>query len=93
MKYTISNRDGGIHIDVTGVRDGSEQLIDAFTKCREGRCSCPTQEYEKVEAIEIQQSGESIHVSIRVREGEIIETGDIEQCLQHTGRGVSGDGV
>jgi hypothetical protein len=91
MKYIITHRDDGVDIDVADLDEGKEELIEAFQACREGRCSCPTQEYEKVEAFEIHNAGESIHVSIKTRQGENIEQSEIANCLEHASRRVSGD--
>ena len=37
-----------------------EKLLEAFQECSEGRCSCPTQEYEKVEKLDIISTENSI---------------------------------
>ena len=90
MKSKITKNEMGIDIDITDVDGKKEELIEAFQECSEGRCTCPTQEYEKVEKLDIIDTGKSIQLSIKSKTDETIDTKEIEKCLEYTKKRVSG---
>ena len=89
MKSKITKNELGIAIDITEVEGKKEKLIEAFQECSEGRCTCPTQEYEKVEKLDIIASEKSIQLSIKSKKDETINTKEIEKCLEYTKNRVS----
>ncbi len=89
MEATIKPTDQGIKIDVTELEGKKEQLLEAFQECSEGRCTCPTDEYKKVEALDITESGDAIQLSIKAKPDEQIDTAEIEKCLEYTKKRVS----
>ncbi len=90
MEAKIKSTETGIQIDVTDLEGKKDQLLEAFQECSEGRCTCPTQEYEKVEALEVIDSGDAIELSIKAKEDQQIDTAEIEKCLEYTKKRVSG---
>ena len=84
MKSKITKNDKGIEINITEVKGKKDELLEAFQECSEGRCSCPTQEYEKVETMNIIGTENNIKLSIKSKENEVIDTKEIEKCLEHT---------
>lgn len=84
MKYKIINHKGDINIHVSDIKANEEHLHKAFQRCKEGKCSCPTQEYEKVKSFQITNSNESIQLSIKTKDGEKIDIKEIEKCLAHS---------
>jgi len=89
MKSKITKNEKGIDIDVTEVGGKKEKLLEAFQECSEGRCTCPTQEYEKVEKLDIIANENSIQLSIKSKANETIDTKEIEKCLEYTKKRVS----
>lgn len=87
MKSKITKNKNGIEIDITGVNGlngEKEKLLEAFQECSEGRCTCPTQEYEKVETLDIADTNQGIQLSIKSKENSVINTEEIEKCLEYT---------
>ncbi|HEX8990046.1 MAG TPA: hypothetical protein VF784_00070 [Anaerolineales bacterium] len=84
MEAQIKTTENGIQIDVTDLEGKKEQLLEAFQECSEGRCTCPTQEYQKVEALDILDSSDAIQLSIKAKAGQQIDTAEIEKCLEYT---------
>jgi hypothetical protein len=89
MEAQIKTTETGIQIDITELEGRQEQLLEAFQECSDGRCTCPTQEYQKVESLEIAGSDDVIQLSIQAKAGEQIDTAEIEKCLAYTQRRVS----
>lgn len=87
MKSKITKVNNGIEINITelNVLNGEqEKLLEAFQECSEGRCTCPTQEYEKVETLNIAGTDKTIQLSIKSKENSVINTEEIEKCLEYT---------
>ncbi len=89
MEAEIKKVENGIEIDVTDLEGKKGELLDAFQECSEGRCTCPTQEYQKVEAMEVVDDGDVIQLSIKSKEGEEIDANEIEKCLEYTKKRVA----
>ena len=84
MKYKINQSEHGIDISVTDVKNDKQKLLEAFRECQEGRCSCPTEEYKKLDTLEVEQNGDGIQLRLKSRQGEVIDKAEIEKCLGYT---------
>jgi hypothetical protein len=89
MEAKIETTEKGLKIEVTDVESKKEQLLEAFQECSEEGCTCPTQEYEKVEKIEISDAEDKIQLSITAKDDQGIDVAEIEKCLDHTRKRVS----
>ena len=89
MKSKIISNKNGIDINVTELDGKKEELLEAFQECSEGRCSCPTQEYQKVEKMNVIDTEGTIQLSITSKANEVIDTKEIEKCLEYTKNKVS----
>jgi hypothetical protein len=89
MEAQIKPTDTGIEINVTDLEGKKEQLLEAFQECSEGRCTCPTQEYGKLESLEIADSDDAIQLSLKAKPDQQIDTAEIEKCLEYTKKRVS----
>ena len=89
METKIETTEKGLKIEVTDVDGKKEKLVEAFQECSEGRCTCPTQEYQKVEKLEISEAGDKIQLSITAKDDREIDVAEIEKCLEYTKKRVS----
>ncbi len=90
MEADIKKTDSGIEIDVTALEGKQAELLEAFQECSEGRCTCPTEEYKKMAALEVTEGDDLIQLSIVAKDGQVIDPGEIEKCLEHTRKRVEG---
>lgn len=86
MKYKLGSNKNEIDIEVTDTEGKQSELLQAFQECQEGNCTCPTQEYSKLESIEIKQSGDSLKLKLRSKPDTEFDNGEIEKCLEYTKR-------
>lgn len=89
MEAKIETNEKGLEIEVTDVEGKVDKLVEAFQECSEGHCTCPTEEYKKVEKLEITESDDAIKLSITSKEDQHIEVSEIEKCLEYTRKKVS----
>ena len=52
-------------------------------ECQKGRCSCSTQEYTKLESLQIQQSSGMINLQLKGKQGNTLNQDEIQKCLEH----------
>ncbi len=88
METKIKPTETGVEIDITGTEGKQDQLLEAFQECSEGRCTCQTEEYKKVESLRTVTSDQTIHISIKSKPDEVIDAAEIEKCLEHTKKSV-----
>jgi hypothetical protein len=84
MKYQITKNPEGLEIRVADLEGNEGQLMEAFRECQEGRCSCPTQEYQKLGSLQVEQINGEINLRLVSRNGTQFDQAEIEQCLEHT---------
>lgn len=83
MKRIIKGHSEGLTVEVSEIGDQQEGLLSEFQACQEGRCSCPTNEYEKLESLEIAKSARGISLRLKAKAGRVFDSGEIEKCLDH----------
>ncbi len=82
--YTINTDDASVAIEITGVAGRQAELLAAFGECQEGRCSCPTNEYEKVAAMEVEPAEDTIAIRLQAKPGTSLDAAEIAACLDYT---------
>ena len=83
-RYEITTAEAGLTIQITGVGDKRDELLTAFGECKDGQCSCPTDEYQKVETMEVAESEDAIAIRLRAKPGADFDTLQIAACLDYT---------
>jgi hypothetical protein len=83
-RYRIDKDESAVSIEVTEAGGRQDELMEAFGECQTGQCSCPTNEYEKLASIEVEQGGDLIHIRLQPKPGEKIDTSEIAACLDFT---------
>ncbi len=89
MDSQITRNSHGITIQITDLEDKKDALLEAFQECSEGRCTCPTEEYKKVEKMDVQDADDALQLSITAKDDQEIDTQEIEKCLAYTKKRVS----
>ena len=84
MKYKIDKNEEGIEISVDDVKSKKDTLLKAFQECQQGRCSCPTEEYKKLESMQIEQREDGIQLRLKSRQGVELDKSEINKCLEYT---------
>lgn len=89
MKHEIKECKNGLDITVDDIKNKKNELLNAFQECKEGRCSCPTEEYKNLESLEIEETKEYIMLHLKSKEGREINKNEINKCLEHTERKIT----
>lgn len=86
MKHSVERTDSGLRITAAVADDKQPALLEEFNKCASGTCSCPTPQYGKLQAVDIQARPGVVSVVLTARPGEVIDAEDIAGCLDHTAK-------
>lgn len=82
MKHQIkTSNTGTVRIDVFAKNKEQNVLMDGFKQCQSGRCGCPTDAYDQIEDIDIDQDTDGIRLRLKPKSGTEIDTDEVEKCL------------
>ena len=84
MKYKVESSENEINIEINEIKDRQRELLEAFQECREGRCSCPTQEYAKLDSLAIESNEGKIRLKLKAKPDEQFDETEITKCLEYT---------
>jgi len=82
--YRIEEDESGLSVELNGAAGKTDELLEAFGECKEGQCSCPTDEYKKLASMDVEQSGDVIRLRLEAKAGEKFDTSEIAACLDYT---------
>ena len=84
MKRIFKSSSDGLTIEVSEISGQQEQLLAEFQACQEGRCSCPTKEYEKLDSLNIEAASGKVRLNLKAKSGQVLDGSEIQKCLDHT---------
>lgn len=79
--HTIIKNNEQVLIQIQNPKD---KMLDSINECKEGRCGCKTDEYKKIDKMEISENKETISITLTPKAGEDINTSEIEKCINYT---------
>jgi hypothetical protein len=82
--YRITPSGDGISVELTGIGDSQDELLAAFGDCQNGQCSCPTDEYEKLEGMDLESYDDGIAIHLHAKPGQEFDTEEIATCVEYT---------
>ena len=83
-RYRIQEEASAVSIELTEVGGHQEQLLEAFGECQAGRCSCPTDEYQKLASMDVENHQDAIRIRLTTKPGEKLDAAEISACLDYT---------
>ena len=63
-QYSISSDASAVSIELTGVGGREKELLEAFQKCQQGTCTCPTDQYHNVASMTVNANESRIAVHL-----------------------------
>lgn len=76
--------DSTVAIELTEIGGQQDRLLAAFAACQAGECSCPTDEYRKLDSMSIEQREDDITLRLEPKKGESFDLSQIAACLDYT---------
>lgn len=82
MSFDIHTNKKEIVVEVTDIKENKERLLENFNNCKNGECKCPTNEYKKLDKLEIVQNPNNITLKLTPKGDQKFKVEEIEKCLQ-----------
>ena len=80
MEITSSQSGSSLVVNIDNVAD-KNAILETIQGCVDGNCACSSDEYQKVETMQILPSVNSIQLNIEVKAGEVIDPNCISECF------------
>ena len=84
MRYSITGRGHDVEIRLRETGDRAPQLLASLQECREGSCGCPTDQYDRLADMAIEVDADEVALRLRPRDGERLDVGKLQACLDYT---------
>jgi hypothetical protein len=84
MRYEITEQDGDVEVQVQQTGEHTPQLLASLQDCQHGRCTCPTDQYDRLEDLTIHSHPDVLTIRLRPRQGQLLDTDEIRACLDYT---------
>jgi hypothetical protein len=81
---TDENDESKVLVELVEVGDHQDQLIEALGDCQAGQCSCPPNEYDKLESMELERGEDLVRLRLQLKPGEKLDKSQIAACLDYT---------
>ena len=92
MRCKDESNDNEVSIELAGTKGKQKKYMQAFQECKEGRCTCPTREYSKLESLVIESEKDTIVLKLKAKPDVKFEESEIGKCLEHIRCKVKGEG-
>ncbi len=83
-QYRIREEHAAVSIELTDVQGTQDELLEAFTECQTGQCSCPTDQYEKVASMQLGSDEQQITIQLQPHAGERLDSDELAACPAYT---------
>lgn len=80
MDINSAQTGSSLVVNLENVAD-KDTVLETIQGCADGSCACSTDEYQKVETMQIVPGPNSIQLNIEVKAGEVIDPNCISECL------------
>ncbi len=80
MDIKATQSGSSLVVKIENVTD-KNAVLKKIQGCADGNCACSTDEYQKVETMQILPGANSIQLNIDVKAGEIIDPNCVSECL------------
>jgi hypothetical protein len=80
MKVQSTQIGSKLKVEITDISDKG-RITETIESCADGHCECSSDEYQKVESLEISTGINSVTLNIMVKDGQEIDSSCISDCL------------
>jgi len=84
MRYEITDRGDDVEIRVRETGGHALRVLASMQDCQDGRCGCPTDRGDRLAGMDVQASDDEISVRLRPRDGEQLDVGELQACMDYT---------
>lgn len=83
MRFEIEELQDGLRIEFDEVGEKREALLKSVAMCEQGCCNCPSYEYRKLQAFDVESAGERVEIRMSAKEGTHFNPEQIQRCMAY----------
>jgi hypothetical protein len=83
-EYNIEERGSTVEIHVTAAGEFQPMVLASLQECQQGRCGCPTDQYQKLAAMRLDSTGQDVTVLLEPQVGQRLDIEQLRACLEYT---------
>jgi hypothetical protein len=83
-EYEIADDGSQVEIRMRTTAEQEPRVIASLHDCASGTCGCPTDQYDRLESMDVKTGGGNITVRLQPLPGEHLDTDEIRACLDYT---------
>jgi len=84
MGFAVTERGPGIEIHLRDAAGTSSQLPQPLQECQSGQCGCPSGQYDKLSAMEVDAGHDQVGARLQPLPGERLNPDQILACSAYT---------
>lgn len=84
MRFAVTERGPGIGIHLRDDDGQSSQLLQPLQECQSGECGCPSDQYDKLSAMEVDAGHDQVRVRLQPLPSERFNPDQIQACSDDT---------
>ena len=89
MKKEINSAPNGLEIKISDIDSKHEELLKNFQACQEGACDCPSDEYVKLEKLDIESTENEMTLNLKAKKDQTFDKDEVEKCVDYVVNKVS----
>ncbi len=91
MEYKIESSKNKLNIFIKSHEVERETLLSNFALCQKGQCSCPTDEYKKLQSLNISSLDDELILNLESKPYQAFDLNEIKKCLDFTSSNLKKD--
>ena len=91
MNYKMNETEKELKIILEVSNDNKGKFLEEFSNCQQGKCSCPTEEYKKLESLTVENFENKISLTLKPKADQNFDINEINKCLNYTSNKVEGN--
>ena len=84
MHYELVEHGTTVEVRVSGAADHEPELLESLRDCQSGRCGCPTDQYDRLAAMDVETGDGAVTVRLQPLSGERLDPEELRACLDYT---------
>ena len=84
MRYEVEEQASGVEIRVSETGGHTASILRSMQTCQAGSCGCPSDQYDKLDAMDVDEGSDEVTLRLRPLPGERLDIEQIEACLEYT---------
>ncbi len=84
VHYELVEHGTAVEVRVSGAAGHEPELLKSLRDCQSGRCGCPTRQYDRLAAMDVETGDGAVTIRLQPRSGQRLDPNELRACLDNT---------